>query len=184
MPQLGNITTAQEAGLSESRRKVVWSVCVDCGAERWVWLRNGQPQSTRCFPCGRKAGGKKFGQVYWGERASAWKGGRRLDGEGYVLVTIPPDDPLHCMTRSGPGRSVKEHRLVMARHLGRPLRSDEVVHHKNRDKADNHLENLQLVTHGSHIHLHQDMARLMAQNADLHEENLRLRNLLEQTTPS
>ena len=32
----------------------------------------------------------------------------------------------------------------MAEHLGRPLRRDEQVHHKNWDRADNHLSNLEL----------------------------------------
>lgn len=77
-----------------------------------------------------------------GEGHKAWKGGRGRDSKGYITVLLRPSDPLWCMANRK-GR-VLEHRLVMARHLGRPLDSNETVHHIDGNKENNLIQNLQL----------------------------------------
>jgi len=69
---------------------------------------------------------------------------------GYIGVFLRADHPMASMRRRF--GYVPEHRLVMAEHLGRPLRADETVHHLNGDRHDNRIENLQLRqgAHGKH----------------------------------
>jgi len=58
------------------------------------------------------------------------------------------------MLRIAPGLWKHEHRVVMEREVNRTLLPTEHVHHKNRDKTDNRLENLQLLTAQEHALLH------------------------------
>lgn len=77
-----------------------------------------------------------------GSDHGSWAGGRHTTPYGYVYVKVAPDDPLAIM-RNNAGY-VLEHRLIVARWLGRPLTPNESVHHKNGDRACNDLQNLEL----------------------------------------
>lgn len=62
-----------------------------------------------------------------------WEVGDRYpDRNGYILVKMSDGSRRH------------EHRIVYEEFLGRPLVSDETVHHKNGNRSDNGLENLEL----------------------------------------
>jgi hypothetical protein len=73
-----------------------------------------------------------------GPEHGCWKGGRIIDGDGYVRIWAPEDERSNC------GRYMKEHTLVMEAILGRRLFHGENVHHMNGNRVDNRPENLEL----------------------------------------
>ena len=80
-------------------------------------------------------------------RANHWKGGRHVT-DGYAFV-LQPDHP-----NAKSGGYILEHRLIMSNFLGRPLRKNEVVHHKNENGLDNRLCNLELMDASEHKRHH------------------------------
>lgn len=66
--------------------------------------------------------------------------GEGHEQHGYWHVPIPPES--RWLTNGE--TPYAEHRLRMAEHLGRPLAPDEVVHHRNGNRRDNRIENLEL----------------------------------------
>lgn len=52
------------------------------------------------------------------------------------------------------GRSRLLHRVVKERELGRPLRSDEIVHHRDEIKSNNDPSNLDITTMPAHSRQH------------------------------
>lgn len=87
-------------------------------------------------------------KCYWkfkvGEKSHRWLGiGKPRKGIFYYEITIN-------------GESMKYHRYLMEKKIGRKLKKDEVVHHINENKLDNRIENLQLMTKKEHLSHHWD----------------------------
>lgn len=118
--------------------------------------REEASSSITCAFCGRErrmkrseAAFRKFcsKRCFWsfnkGENNPGWQGGTYIDGQGYRHIQLES------------GRYQYEHRVVMEAALGRKLSSKEVVHHKNEDRLDNRIENLELFSSpGQHIGSH------------------------------
>lgn len=78
----------------------------------------------------------------WGDPnipGSRIRGTARHMMHGYVVRVMPIGYP-----GAAANGYIREHRLVMAESIGRPLLEHETVHHKNGNRADNRLENLEL----------------------------------------
>jgi hypothetical protein len=101
--------------------------CV-CGTEKVVvatCLRRGESKSCGCKRAELRSYPGPQGLGKW-----------RHNRDGYRVAGYA--DP------QGRKRQMLEHVLVMERHLGRPLRAGENVHHKNGIRDDNRIENLEL----------------------------------------
>ena len=150
MPQLSEIRSGGDIGYADRYGKFIWHACVDCGKERWTQLGKGSIRSKRCASCGTKNAQLHMNRC--GSSAGCWKGGRHKQGDGYVIIWIAPGNSFYPMANKK--HYIPEHRLVMAKSLGRLLQSGEIVHHKNGIRDDNRLDNLELTAKGKHIKEH------------------------------
>jgi len=130
-----------------------------------------------------------------GDSNPRWKGGVRQGADGYRYISVPENHSLIEMAGRvfvhGKYRYyIAEHRLVMAEHLGRPLKPWELVHHKGtrypstdtRNKGDNRFDNLELLAykqeHLPSMSVERIVADLQSRVTTLEAENVLLRTLL------
>ena len=116
----------------------IWVCKCDCGNETKVVsssLRSGNTKSCGCLH--KEIVGKMMHDRFVGVTGPAhpsWKGGY-VNPDGYRMLWMN-------------GKRIPEHRFVMEQNLKRKLMQGETVHHKNGNRTDNRIENLELwVTH-------------------------------------
>ena len=147
MPELSDTMKGVDIGKNH-RQKYVWVECPICHNRRWrtqsEMRKHKSPTShlNLCHHCSVSQRGKQ---------SSGWKGGRTTDGGGYIYIWVFPYDFFYPMAKKA--GYVAEHRLVMAKHLGRNLHRWEIVHHRNHIRDDNRIENLQLVSRDRHTQI-------------------------------
>jgi hypothetical protein len=86
-----------------------------------------------------------------------WNGGKYIDGAGYVVIK------RRNHPRANTRGYVKEHILIMEKHIGRQLEwfgahhpESEIVHHINENRQDNRIDNLKLMRTKEHWEIHAD----------------------------
>ena len=127
--------------------------CPRCARERRYFvnairqaLRKGE-YTGRCASCSRQMHSPVMPS---GPDNPNWQGGQLTEKDGYVITNkslLSPEEQTLFGAMFGARRYIFEHRLVMARALNRALLENEHVHHINKKRGDNRLENLRLVTH-------------------------------------
>lgn len=166
LPELGQIKQAAELGRPGEAR-YIWQACKDCGKERWVQLEKRGPRKLRCYLCAMKS--------QRGQGNPNWKGGKVEAGVGYIAIKLQPDDFFFPMADYQ--GYVLEHRLIMARKLGRCLQPWEKVHHKDGNRSHNVDSNLKLTTAGSHAIEHNKGYRDGYQQGYLDGQNVKIEEL-------
>ncbi len=69
---------------------------------------------------------------------------------GYWYCVTDPPHPFGERRKDRKKRYIYLHRAVMEQHLGRYLKPDEQVDHKDKDKSNNSISNLELKVKGDH----------------------------------
>ncbi len=148
---------ASEIGKPVFKNRDPWyypRTCSSCGKAIWQQTKDFHRVCPECAYVVRKTAR--------GENHPNWNGGQYCHGDGYIVVQVPMDSP-YCVMADSRGYCL-EHRLVVAKHIGRCLLDTEVVHHVNGDKVDNRIENLELLpndaSHLPYIRLQQKVYKL------------------------
>lgn len=182
--RFGRLVVIRDSGERSGKGSVMWDCACDCGAVHRVVstnLRSGHVQSCGCLSrelSSKRQKARKRPPVkcqHVGCKNTIEKGGNGYCGMHAQRVRrygdpdfITPEEERRANNRVAQLRrfgEVKpdtyrkyfgrhEHRVVAEQELGRPLRSNEHVHHIDENKHNNDPSNLQVVDAKDHIKHH------------------------------
>lgn len=133
----------QSAAAQDRPPKPANRTCERCGAP--FYAKPGDVRRGFGRFCSKEC--SSLSTVPRGERSNRWTGGVYYN-HGYRMIKTQGHPRA---TKHG---YVAEHVLVMEAHIGRALLPHEEVHHINRVKDDNRIENLALMDRSEHHRLH------------------------------
>lgn len=117
--------------------------CKQCSGTRIVYpnesKENYEKRRPFCTICGHRNRLKTLG-----EHGPGWKGGKIIDKKGYIRIRVG-------------GKYRAEHQVVWESHNG-TIPNGHVIHHKDENKKNNDISNLECITkrehdlhHGDHL---------------------------------
>lgn len=118
-----------------------------------VFTLTGRQRGSRkrVLFCSRKCSSVWRAKIFKGQTFSRPPVMRGVDNPNYKGGSLSAQGYRQIYVN---GKQVLEHRYIMEQHLKRKLLSTEIVHHRNENKIDNDIKNLELTTRRQHILMH------------------------------
>ena len=144
--------------------------CGECKKRRIIFASHTRGKNSKiftgyCYPCNLAVQRRTY---HWkpGPHHPEWRGGHFIN-QGYAFINIraltgKAKKLALQMARTIHGKPaiISEHRLIMALHLDRPLKHSEVIHHRDGNKLNNDISNLEITNHADHRRLDTKYYRL------------------------
>jgi len=187
--KFGRLTIIADSGIRSGRGEISWLCVCECGAEHRATTGNLKSGSVRSCGClAREMSSMRQKQkrrppktcrfpdceatIEKGAKGYCGKHAQRIRRYGDPSYVAPSSDVREHMRAAQLRRfpSVKpttyrklfgrhEHRVVAEEKLGRTLRPDEHVHHRDHNRQNNAPDNLEVLPAREHLALHAALRR-------------------------